>query len=124
MVYIGITIEIEEALRLFKMDESFVKSYYDTEPINNYLKEFGSSLDFVYLDKGVCVLGLLLKGDKHYHPSMIGIEDGLREILQLTKKFREEIKNLRFDLSAVTIAQMESEPIVMHNPDPFLILCS
>lgn len=58
MVYVGITLEMGEALRLFNMHESIVKTYYHTEPIDNFLQDFGSCLSFRYIDKGVCVLGI------------------------------------------------------------------
>lgn len=124
MVYIGITLYMEEALRILNMNGTFVKSFYDTKPIDDFLKDIGSCLSFRYLDKGVCVLGIPLEGDRMYWPSMICVEDGLSQILQLTKKFREEVRCLKIDLSSVTIAQMESEALQMQNPDPFLILCS
>lgn len=122
MPYVGITLEIGEALRLLKLDDNLVKTFYDTEPIDNYLQDSGFSMRFEYIDKGVCVLGIPLEGERRYWPAMLGIETGLAKILELAKKFREEVKHLKIDMSKVQIAQMEAESIEMENPDPFLIL--
>lgn len=122
MPYVGLTLEIAEALRLLKLEESFVNSFYNTEPIDEYLKDWGSCLRFVYVDKGVCILGIPLEGEKDYWPPMLGIQASLRQILELAEKFRQEIKRLKIDLSEVSIAQMEAESIQMMYPDPQLIL--
>jgi hypothetical protein len=124
MAYVGITIEVPEALRLLNLGPEFAKHYYDTEPINQYLKESDSALRFVYVDKGVCILGLPLRGEPQYWPPMLGLETSILRIKSLAQKFRDETNRLCIDLSKVEIAVMESEPIEMENPEPFLILCN
>ncbi len=124
MAYIGITIEIEEALRLLNLDPELCRNYYHTEPIDRYLNDKESCLRFLYVDKGVCILGLPLMGEPQYWPPMMGVQNSILQIRDLTQKFRDEVQRLKIDLSKVTIAVMESESIEMENPEPFLILCN
>ena len=124
MAYIGISIEIDEALRLLKLDPEIAKFYYDTEPIDRCLQSQGSCLRFVYVDKGVCILGIPLMGEGPYWPAMMSVKNGISQILDVSERFRSEIKRLKVDLSKVTIAVIESESIELENPEPFLILCN
>jgi len=121
MPYIGLTLYIEEAVRLLNLDPTIIMSYYQTEPVQKYLREQGSKLVFEYVDKGVCVLGIPFPYTK-YHPQMIEIDKGIQTILELKAEFQVEVKKLELDLSEVIIAQMESDSIKMKNPEPFLCL--
>ena len=57
-MYIGFVITIQEAIRLFKLNKNIASSFYDTEPIQAYLREKNNDLQFKYIDKGACVLGI------------------------------------------------------------------
>ena len=124
MAYVGITIEVPEALRLLNLGLEFAKHSYDTGPIDQYLRECDSALRFVYVDKGVCILGLPFRGEPQYWPPMLGVENSILRIRSLAQKFRDEANRLGIDLSKVVIAVMESESIEIENPEPFLILCN
>lgn len=121
MSFVGFPIDINEALRLLKLEESFVKSFYDTNPIQNYLKNKKSGLIFCYIDKGTCLLGypIAKKGDP------VGmcykVEDTIIEIIRAKQTFIKEIKKLEIDISAVNITQIEEESYIDTSGEPFII---
>lgn len=116
MLYIGFVIPIEEALRLLKLPDDFVKSFYDTEPIQNYLEERGSKIVFRYIDKGACLFAHEIKLRKE--PS---VEDTILAMIHTKKLFHYEIKALKIDLSVVNINRVEEESWPMENPEPYVI---
>ncbi len=115
MLYVGFPISVKEALRLLKLEENIVTSYYDTEPIRKYLQSKKSRLTFFYIDKGVCLLGIPLSD------SVLPFEDAFGEILVARSHFILEARALDLDLSHVEITQIEKESVIWENPDPFLI---
>ena len=115
MLYVGFPVSVKEALRLLKLDENIVTSYYDTEPIQKYLQTKKSKLTFFYGDKGSCVLGIPLSD------SILPFETAFGEILVARSNFILEARALDLDFSHVEITQIEKESVVWENPDPFLI---
>jgi hypothetical protein len=94
-----------------------VHSFYDIEPIRNYLRsKRNSKLSFEYLDKGVCILGI--RFEEYSMPA----DDAVLQILQMKKTFIEEISTLGVDISTVEISRMEEESVLVHNPQPYVIL--
>jgi hypothetical protein len=117
MLYIGFPITIEEALRILKLDESLVNTFYHTEPIDLYLKSKGSKLRFKYIDKGTCAFGLPLE---NYHMS---VEDAVIQLLQMKKAFWNEVESLQLDLSSLAITWVEQETQDEgENPQPYLLV--
>ncbi len=115
MLYLGFPVSVKEALRLLKLDDRIVTSYYDTEPIQKYLHSKNSKLTFFYSDKSSCLLGIPLSD------SVLPFETAFGEILVARSNFLLEARALDLDLSHVEITQIEKESVVWENPDPFLI---
>lgn len=116
MLYVGFPIEIEEALRILNLDASLVKSYYDTGPIDSYLKSKGSRLQFVYMDKGTCAFGLPLGG---YQGT---VDDLVVRMLQTKKAFWNEVEVLQLDLSYLAVTWIEQETVEEGRmPQPYLL---
>ena len=115
-MYIGFVIPIEEALRLLNLEDDFVKTFYDTKPIDKYLKEKGSKLIFEYMDKGACLFAIrvALKPE----PT---IEETLLQLIQAKREFLAEIKQLKIDISKVNLTRVEEESWLVENPEPYVI---
>lgn len=118
MMYIGFVIPVEEALRLLKLPDNFVKSFYDTGPIQTYLEERDSKIVFSYIDKGACLFGLPIKLRRE--PS---VEDTILAMITAKKMFHYEIKALKIDISSVNINRVEEDSWLWENPEPYVILC-
>lgn len=116
MMYIGFVIPVEEALRLLKLPDDFVQTFYNTEPIQNYLEERGSKLVFQYIDKGACLFGLEVK---LRHES--SVEDTIYAMINTKKMFGYEIKALKIDTNVVNINRIEEEAWPVENPEPYII---
>ena len=116
MIYVGFVIPLEEALRLLKLPENTVSSSYDTKPIQNYLKEKQSKLEFQYIDKGACLLGvkLLLRQES-------SVDDTIMAMITAKKFFHWEVKTLGLDISKVNINRIEEESWPVENPEPYVI---
>lgn len=115
-MYIGFVITVEEALRLLKLPEDYVKSSYDTAPIQNYLEERGSSIVFQYIVKGACLFALQVK--LRQEPS---VEDTILAMINTKKMFGYEIKALKIDTKVVNINRVEEEAWPVENPEPYII---
>ncbi len=115
MLYLGFPILIEEALRILHLDNSFVKSYYHTDPIENYLRSKGSQLLFQYIDKGSCLFGLAFSDSK------LPFYDALEEMIEKKKLFWEEVHKLDLDLTYLQITDVECEGVCLPNPQPYLM---
>jgi hypothetical protein len=122
MLYVGFAITIEEAIRLFKLDANIVKSFYDTEPIETYLKEKQSELVFTYIDKGACLLGIPIHlEDTTTHFPYSKAEDTILSILIAKKQFLKEIQSLSIDIRNVNLTWIEEEEICVENPEPYVM---
>lgn len=117
MMYIGFVIPIEEALRLLNLKDDFVKSFYDTAPIQAYLEERGSYLVFQYIDKGACVFGFPVKLRQES-----SVEDTILAMITAKKQFGYEVRALKINISKVYINRVEEDSWLVENPEPYLIL--
>lgn len=115
MMYIGYPLLVEEALRLLKLSNTYAENYYDTQKINQYLKGQDSRLQFVYMDKGSCCLGLPLG---HFD---MRVDEAVVRILNLKKAFFRELEVLEVDTSVVEITHIEQESVLEKNPEPYLL---
>lgn len=115
MLYLGFPVSLGEALRLFKLDESIVSSFYHTEPVQAYLKQKKSHLLFFYIDKGSCFLGLPLSDN------VVEYETAVTELIGLRKILLSELRALGVDLSRVELTRVEEEGEWVENPEPFLM---
>lgn len=116
-MYIGFVIPVEEALRLLKLPDTYVKSFYDTGPIQKYLEERGSNLVFSYIDKGACLFGLHVK----LLPET-SVENTILAMINTKKMFTYEVKALKIDISKVNINRVEEDCWTVENPEPYVIL--
>lgn len=121
MLYIGFPVSVVEALRLLKLNESLVNSYYDTDPIQLYLKQEGTHLVFRYIDKGSCLFGLPVSTFSSMDDAYSSVEDTIFNILGAKRMFLDECKNLNIDWNHVEVTWIEEEGKILENPQPFVI---
>lgn len=117
-MYVGFVIPAEEALRLLNLPETFVATFYDTEPIQKYLKEKGSKITFQYIDKGACVFGV----NVHMRQES-SLEDTIMAMITAKKIFLWEVKTLGLDIRKVNINRIEEASWLVENPEPYVIEC-
>ena len=104
MLYVGLPLEFEECVRLLTgeldPDENF--------SVQDFLKEKGSDLVFVWIDKGVYAFGYELKG------GYMETEEMVKHIRHYQEKFDAEMVKLGIDLSVVDIAYIDDaeEPMI------------
>lgn len=115
-MYVGYSIEIKEALRLLRLDESYAPSYYETEKIQAYLTKRGSCLVFQYIDKGACLFGVRC-GNEPYG----SVTNTLKQILDAKILFEDELKQHQIDTSVVYTTWIEEESVLRVNPEPWVI---
>lgn len=121
MIYIGYVVSVAEAQRLLGLNDTFAVSYYDTEPIQKYLKAKGNKLVFRYIDKAACLFGIScssVNGDIERYNT---IEQTIISILLAKQLFYDEIKKLGVDTSVVNLTWVEKEPWLVQNPEPYVI---
>ncbi len=122
MLYVGYVISLEEALRLLKLDESIVTSFYHTEPIQRYLEQRNTRLVFEYIDKGACLFGVPVDTENGYTKfPYTTIEDTFQSITIAKIAFLRYIKDLNIDTSEVNLTWIEEEDILVENPEPYVI---
>jgi hypothetical protein len=113
MLYVGYPIEFKTALELTEGLGEFGSS------TRSRLQKHG--LDLYDIDKGVCIMGVVVEEihicDKAYQ----SINDGLMQILIANRKVLDGLRALGVNLSRFQIAPMEEEPIWVENPEPYLI---
>ena len=91
---------MSEALRLLRLSQRVVSSFYDTEPVAKYLKQKESNLVFQYIDKGVCLIGLPVFTEEEPY---LMVEESIIQILEVKKEFVQELKNLTIDTRVVNL---------------------
>ena len=119
MMYVGFVITVKEAVRLLKLDEFTVTSDYDTLPIQNYLKEKGSQLEFTYIDKGACAFGLHVCNS--YGEKYTTLDECIEGLQETKRKFHEEIEKMKIDTREVNLTWIESEERLVKSPQGYLI---
>lgn len=118
MLYIGFVIPIEESLRLLQLPDDYVKTFYNTEPVQKYLKERGSKIVFHYIDKGACLFAVEVKMRRES-----SVEDTILAMITAKKVFLWEVKQLGLDISKVNINRVEEDSWLVENPEPYVIQC-
>lgn len=118
MLYVGFVIPMEEALRLLKLEENFVKTFYDTKPIQELLLDLGANLVFQYIDKGACLFAYPVKLRKE-----ASVEDTILALINAKKSFGYEVRALKLDISNVYINRVDEEAWLVENPEPYVIIC-
>ncbi len=122
MLYVGFVISVGEALRLLKLPENTVSSFYDTKPIQDYLREKDSYLTFHYIDKGACLLGVPVEvEEKNTCFPYANLEDTFYAIIRSKYIFQREVTNLKMDMSYVNITWIEEEEKKVEHPQPYVI---
>ncbi len=120
MMYVGITVYVEEACRLFGIsppvdDASYAKVVAQIES--------RSSLRLYSIDKGVLVLGLEVPEIERNLWAPARSVDECIAIIQLRKhEWLREIARLKFDMASVTLAHMEDDNEIVDYPQPTLII--
>jgi hypothetical protein len=117
MIYIGFKITVGEALRLLKLNEDFVNSFYHTEPIQKYIQEKKSRLTFSYIDKGACLFAVPIHIVEE-HPS---IESTIIQMIFAKRTFLTEMKHLDIDISKVNLTDIDEDEKEVQNPEPYVI---
>jgi hypothetical protein len=122
MLYVGFVITVLEALRLLGLPEDFVSSDYDTEPLQEYLKQKKTRLVFQYIDKGACLFGVPVDTENGYTKfPYTTIEDTVQSITLAKIAFLRYIKQLNMDISEVNLTWIEEEEILVENPEPYVM---
>ena len=116
MIYVGFVVPLEEALRLLKLSETIVSSSYDIQPIQNYLKDKKSKIEFQYIDKGACLFGVKVQLREES-----SVEDTIMAMITAKKLFLWEVKTLDLDIRKVNINRIEEESWLVENPEPYVI---
>jgi len=113
MLYVGYPIEFATACDLVQGCGEYGSS------TRSRLQKHG--LDLYDIDKGVCIMGVVVEQihicDKAYQ----SVDNGLMQILVAKKKVVDGLRALGVNLSRFKIAPMEEEPIWVENPEPYLI---
>ena len=112
MLYIGYPVTYETACELFRMSP-------DTPRIEDTIRSCG--LDLYRTDKGQYILGLEVKEVACLWGNFVRVEDGVDAICMRTKQVVSCFQDAGVDLSDFLLECMESEPIRVHNPPPYLI---
>ncbi len=121
-MYVGFAISVQEALRLLKLPENTVSSFYETTPIQKYLTEKDSYLTFQYIDKGACLLGVHVQvEEKETCFPYANLEDTFYAIIRSKHIFQREVANLQIDTSYVNITWIEEGEKRVENPQPYVI---
>lgn len=121
MTYVGFPIDIAEALCLLNLEEKFVKTFYDTEPIQEFLKDKKSKLVFCYIDKGSCLLGYPVARDRDHPSTWYKVDDMISQILKAKTAFKEEMKSLGIDISKINVTKVEEETFLDTSGEPYVI---
>jgi hypothetical protein len=118
MMYIGFRISVAEALRIFDLGDPYARSFYDTGLIQKWLEEEkGSKLFFDYIDKGACLLGIPVRIGVDY-PT---IEYTFCRMVEAKNSFLYEMKNMGIDISKVNLTDIDSDEVLVENPEPYVI---
>lgn len=111
MLYVGYPITLETAHTLFKQP--------DTVDMQQHVKAHG--LNLYNIDKGLMVLGYGLKELTNYGPKYVSVDETMILILQYKQRLTDTLTAAKVDLSNFDIEVMESEPIRVSNPQPYVM---
>ena len=130
-LYFGIPLLVEEAIRILNLDleeitKEVKKKEYDIYYIyvdiaNKYLKKKLSKIQINVLDKGLCVVGFIIKETSDVWHKFINTDELIIKLLNLKILFQNEIEKLNGDLSNVTLEYMEGTPKIVKNPIPYIL---
>lgn len=131
VVYLGLHMDIEDVARLFELridfgaerERSLSIWYGGFDTIEAWLQDQGVHIRIYTTGKGYVVLGYELyslcladRVDK-----MLTVDQVLELLQTLKTRFFEDMRTLGVDLSEVKISPMEGEPVIVNNPQPYVV---
>ena len=111
-LYVGYPINFETACDLFGLP-------HDTTHLLKTIQSTG--LDLYRIDKGQYILGLEVKEVADLWDNFVSVDDGIIRILEQKKKVVDLLRAAKIDLSDFLLERMESDPVRVHTPPPYLI---
>ena len=111
-LYVGYPITFATACDLFGLP-------HDTNHLLVTIQSTG--LDLYRVDKGQYILGLEVKEVADLWDNFMSVDEGLIHILRQKKNVVDLLRAAKIDLSDFLLERMESEPLRVHNPQPYLI---
>jgi hypothetical protein len=107
MMYFGLPLEHDEAMRLLNHDNSILTF---------------SAIDVYLYDKNVFILGFeMTELFSIREGSFKNLAEAMKHLAEAKILWDKEIRYYKINLSTVRLAQLEDEPRKVHNPEPFLM---
>jgi hypothetical protein len=113
MLIVGYPISYETACKMFGVEKE-----YHTRTLETAVEKNG--LEFHWIDKGVCILGLEIKEVAKLW-EFTSVDESIGLIMAHKLKFVELVEKAGLDISELLIERIESEPLLVKNPPPYLM---
>jgi len=113
MLIVGYPISYETGCKMFGVEKE-----YHTRTLETVVEKKG--LEFHWIDKGVCILGLEIKEVAKLW-EFTSVDESIGIIMAHKMKFVELIEKAGLDISELLIERIESEPLLVKNPPPYLM---
>lgn len=141
-LYFGIPVDMNEAIRIFGLDISVIeKEIIENKPnflknkqeiiysydlfqyLDKYFKNHYTDIRIFATDKGQYIIGYVIEEPSDVWNKFINVDEFIILILQLRKKFADEMAALHADLSEVVLEYMEGATNAekTKNPTPYII---
>lgn len=118
MLFIGYPLSHENACKLFGISTDDVKVLTCGKILTNAVKKAG--LEFEWVDKNVCVLGLRVQEFLNFG-GYTSVDESVILIMQYKVRFMELVIDAGLDISELEIEHMEAEPMLVKNPQPYIV---
>jgi hypothetical protein len=113
MLFIGFPLSYQNTCRLFGTPQN------DGKILTDAVKKIG--LEFEWVDKNVSVLGLRVEEFENFGGSYSSADETIMLIMKYKIKFMELILQGGLDVSKLEIEHMEAEPVLVKNPQPYVV---
>ena len=112
VLFVGYPVTYATACELFRKPN-------DTMHIKDTIQ--ASGLDLYPIDKGQHILGLRVDEVGYLSGNFVSVDNGVVAILMQKHRVLSCLQRAGIDLSDFLLEGLESEPIRVHNPPPYLI---
>ena len=129
--YLGYPVSLPEAFRIFNIEfdteayENGRMSYQNIqkyiETAEEYFRNHSTHFGIYPTDKGQYIVGYIIRDFCDVWTDFCSVNKAISLLVDLKTQFAVDLIKLNADVTEVTLEGMESEPKIVHSPEPFVM---
>ena len=117
---VGYPVCFGEVIRILGLQLDEFEPLANYKYLEIYLKQFG--LELFTFDKGLYMIGIATPTLSDVWRGFVSVDAAIDVLHSLKIKFKENMIAANADITTVNISHMEGYDVIVHNPEPYLVV--